>query len=210
MSVCQKSTTSCVLHVTITHLIYPVTEEVLHELFDAYGVNELCVLQRSAYVEVFVEFQSWYEASQARGALHGRCIYDVSCLLDIQHAPPSISVHRLPNSEPVVVDWDCVEMADHVELEPLISAPTPSAFTSAPASATITSTAICEVFNKVHSDAVGIIVDKALDSEEVVALPAAPHDTASSTVSYVDIDTVNIFPEPAACCVRRSPRHRHR
>lgn len=176
-------------------------EEVLHELFDAYGVNELCVLQRSAYVEVFVEFQSWYEASQARGALHGRCIYDVSCLLDIQHAPPSISVHRLPNSEPVVVDWDCVEMADHVELEPLISAPTPSASTSAPASATITSMAICEIFTKVHSDAVGIIVDKALDSEEVVALPAAPHDTASSTVSYVNIDTVNIFPEPAAAAV---------
>ncbi|KAK1606463.1 hypothetical protein QYE76_030136 [Lolium multiflorum] len=111
MSVWPNATTSCVLHATITQLIYPVTEEILHRLFDAYGVNELCLLQRSTYVEVFVEFQSGLEASQARGALHGRCIYDGCCLLDIQHASSAISVFTLENSRPIVIDWDQVEMA---------------------------------------------------------------------------------------------------
>ena len=56
------------------------------------------------------QFQSWLEASQAKSALHGRCIYDGCCLLDIQHAPPSISVITLPNSKSVVVDFDCLPM----------------------------------------------------------------------------------------------------
>ena len=116
---------SCVLHVSITHLIYPVTEKVLGQIFDVYGVNDLCLFQQPTHLDVFVEFQSCHEASQARGALHGRCIYDGCCLLDIQHAPPSISVHRLPNSEPVVVDWD------RVEVEPLAFSSTPSASTPA-------------------------------------------------------------------------------
>ncbi|XP_047060414.1 uncharacterized protein LOC124667129 isoform X2 [Lolium rigidum] len=108
MSGCLKSTTSCVLQVTVTHLIHP--EEVLHQVFDVYGVTELCVLQRSTYLEVFVEFQSGLEAGQAQRALHGRCIYDGCCLLDIQHASPSISVITLDNSRPMVVDWDQVEV----------------------------------------------------------------------------------------------------
>jgi hypothetical protein len=111
MSIQPEATSSCILHITITNLIYEVTEDVLDQLFDAYGVHDLCVSHKSTHMEVFVEFQSCLEASEAKGALHGRCIYDGCCLLDIQHAPPSISVITLPSSKPVVVDFDCLEMA---------------------------------------------------------------------------------------------------
>ncbi|XBJ15005.1 hypothetical protein VPH35_006992 [Triticum aestivum] len=168
MSIQPEVTSSCVLHITITHLFYHVIEEVLDELFGAYGVHDLCVSHKSTHMEVFVEFQSWLEASQAKGALHGRCIYDGSCLLDIQHAPSSISVHRLPNSEPVVVDWDCVELADHVELEQVVSLPTPSDLTSAPASATITSITICEAAARDTASSTANDVGRAHGVEDVL------------------------------------------
>jgi polypyrimidine tract-binding protein 2 len=84
---CQELTTGHVLQVTVTCVLYHVTEKVLHQVFDPYGVNEIYVLQQTTHAKAFVEFQSWHEASTAQGALHGRCIYDFCCLLDIQYAP---------------------------------------------------------------------------------------------------------------------------
>jgi hypothetical protein len=37
-------THSSVLQVTVTHLIYPVMEKVLCQLFDVFGVNDVCLL----------------------------------------------------------------------------------------------------------------------------------------------------------------------
>ncbi|KAK1627800.1 hypothetical protein QYE76_002115 [Lolium multiflorum] len=168
-------------------------EKVLGQLFDAYGVNEVCLLKQSMHLEAFVEFQSWHEASEARGALHGRCIYDGCCLLDIQHAPVSISVMRLPNSEPVVIDWDQVEVASLAATQP------PSSSTSAPASANNTSMAICKVSTEVHAEVGRPVIVMALDSEEVVDLPAAPHGNSAAAITNVREAGEDLFPATAGC-----------
>jgi hypothetical protein len=101
MSVRQDVTSSHVLHVTVTCVLYPVTEKVLHEVFDPYGVNEVSVLQEGTHVMAFVEFKSWREATIARDGLHGRCIYDNCCSLNIQYSSPSVIVSA--PTPPIVV-----------------------------------------------------------------------------------------------------------
>jgi hypothetical protein len=64
----QELTTIHVLKVTVTCVLYPVTEKVLHQIFDPYGVNEICVLQQTTHANAFVEFQSWHEARCMAGA----------------------------------------------------------------------------------------------------------------------------------------------
>jgi hypothetical protein len=157
----QKLTASHVLLVTVTCVLYPVTEKVLHQVFDRYGVNEICVLQHT-HSKAVVEFQSWHEASKARGDLNGQCVYDGCCLLDIQYAQSSISIHRLPNSKMVVVDWD------RAEVEPLTS--------SQPRSA---------------SSAATTIIDKDLNSKEVVGLQAAllGNSSAVKPMATLALDT---------------------
>jgi hypothetical protein len=78
-----------------------VTEKVLHEVFDPYGVNEVSVLQEGTHVMAFVEFKSWREATIARDGLHGRCIYDNCCSLNIQYSSPSVIVSA--PTPPIVV-----------------------------------------------------------------------------------------------------------
>jgi hypothetical protein len=67
----QEVTTIYVLHVTVRCVMYPVTEKVLHLVFDPYGMNGIYVIRKTTHVEAFVEFRSWSEAARARGALHG-------------------------------------------------------------------------------------------------------------------------------------------
>lgn len=47
---------SSTLRVTVTHVLYPVTEVVLHQVFEVYGhrVVEMCVFQGVATVEAYV------------------------------------------------------------------------------------------------------------------------------------------------------------
>lgn len=118
-----------------------------------------------------MEFQSWLEVSQAKAALHGRCIYDGCCLLDIQHTPQSISIITLPNSKSIVVNFDCVEMANHVELEPVVSAPTPLVSTPARHSVTIISMATGE--SPPHDTASWTVIDVAKTPEAEAVLPSS-------------------------------------
>ncbi|KAL6606630.1 hypothetical protein ACP70R_042283 [Stipagrostis hirtigluma subsp. patula] len=75
-----------VLHVIVGHAIYPVTEEVLRQVFDLFGVVEkVHIYNRTTdRVAAFVKYQSCREAVLAREVLHGRCIYDGCCWLDVQ------------------------------------------------------------------------------------------------------------------------------
>jgi hypothetical protein len=76
-----------VLRVTVHYLYYPVTEETLQQVFAAHGVVSIYVSQRSGHVEAVVQLRSRNGEARAL-ALHGRCIYKCSCLLDIQDVSP--------------------------------------------------------------------------------------------------------------------------
>ena len=61
----QEATTGDVLRVTVSHVLYPVTERVLHQVFDTYGAEQVVVLERANQVEALVRFRSSRDAERA-------------------------------------------------------------------------------------------------------------------------------------------------
>lgn len=52
----REAITEGVLRVAVSHVLYPVTEEVLHQVFDTYGAKQVVVLERADHVEALVQF----------------------------------------------------------------------------------------------------------------------------------------------------------
>ncbi|RVX21210.1 Polypyrimidine tract-binding protein-like 3 [Vitis vinifera] len=74
-----------ILLVTIHHLLYPITVEVLHQVFSPHGfVEKIVTFQKSAGFQALIQYQSRQSAVSAINALQGRNIYDGCCQLDIQ------------------------------------------------------------------------------------------------------------------------------
>ncbi|KAK4280185.1 hypothetical protein QN277_011840 [Acacia crassicarpa] len=74
-----------ILLVTIHHMLYPITVDVLHQVFSPHGIVEKVVtFQKSAGFQALIQFQSRQSAVIARSGLQGRNIYDGCCQLDIQ------------------------------------------------------------------------------------------------------------------------------
>lgn len=74
-----------ILLVTIHHMLYPITVEVLHQVFSPHGyVEKVVTFQKSAGFQALIQFQSRQNAIAARNSLQGRNIYDGCCQLDIQ------------------------------------------------------------------------------------------------------------------------------
>ena len=76
------------LSMVIDHAIYPVTEELLHQLFDRYGVEQLVVYppivsDGEPCVAADVRFSSANAAAQAYAYWDGRCIYYRCCRLQM-------------------------------------------------------------------------------------------------------------------------------
>jgi hypothetical protein len=71
------------LHVMVSHVVYPVTEDVLHCLFDPYGAEKVQVLMENTQVEALISFHSARDAMQAREACQGCCIWDGCNMMDI-------------------------------------------------------------------------------------------------------------------------------
>ncbi|XP_078434359.1 polypyrimidine tract-binding protein 3 [Wolffia australiana] len=70
---------------TIHHMLYPITVEVLHQVFSPYGfVEKIVTFQKTAGFQALIQYQSHQSAIQARSSLQGRNIYDGCCQLDIQ------------------------------------------------------------------------------------------------------------------------------
>ncbi|KAK3426187.1 polypyrimidine tract-binding protein homolog 3 [Eucalyptus grandis] len=74
-----------ILLVTIHHMLYPITVEVLQQVFSPYGfVEKIVTFQKSAGFQALIQYQSRQCAIAARTSLQGRNIYDGCCQLDIQ------------------------------------------------------------------------------------------------------------------------------
>ncbi|GJS97106.1 putative reverse transcriptase domain-containing protein [Tanacetum coccineum] len=74
-----------ILLVTIHHMLYSITVEVLHQVFSPYGyVEKAVIFQKPARVEALIQFQSRHNAIAARNSLQGRNIYEGCCKIDIQ------------------------------------------------------------------------------------------------------------------------------
>ncbi|KAL8233346.1 hypothetical protein R6Q57_003124 [Mikania cordata] len=74
-----------ILLVTIHHMLYPITVEVLHQVFSPHGyVEKIVTFQKSAGFQSLIQFQLRQSAVAARNSLQGRNIYDGCCQLDIQ------------------------------------------------------------------------------------------------------------------------------
>ncbi|XP_038725707.1 polypyrimidine tract-binding protein homolog 3 isoform X4 [Tripterygium wilfordii] len=74
-----------ILLVTVHHMLYPITVEVLHQVFSPYGfVEKIVTFQKSAGFQALIQYQVCQSAVSARTSLQGRNIYDGCCQLDIQ------------------------------------------------------------------------------------------------------------------------------
>ncbi|XP_059630478.1 polypyrimidine tract-binding protein homolog 3 isoform X2 [Cornus florida] len=74
-----------ILLVTIHHMLYPITVEVLHQVFSPHGfVEKIVIFQKSAGFQALIQYQLRQSAVSARNSLQGRNIYDGCCQLDIQ------------------------------------------------------------------------------------------------------------------------------
>ncbi|XWS15286.1 hypothetical protein CRYUN_Cryun35bG0082600 [Craigia yunnanensis] len=74
-----------ILLVTIQHMLYPITVEVLHRVFSPHGfVEKIVTFQKSAGFQALIQYQLRQSAVSARTSLQGRNIYDGCCQLDIQ------------------------------------------------------------------------------------------------------------------------------
>ncbi|KMT19578.1 hypothetical protein BVRB_1g011950 [Beta vulgaris subsp. vulgaris] len=76
-----------ILLVTIHQLVYPITVDVLHQVFSPHGlVEKIVTFQKSAGFQALIQYQSRHSAVTARNLLQGRNIYDGCCQLDIQYS----------------------------------------------------------------------------------------------------------------------------
>ncbi|KAL4288728.1 hypothetical protein AHAS_Ahas19G0315200 [Arachis hypogaea] len=74
-----------ILLVTIHHMMYPITVDVLYQVFSPHGsVEKIVTFQKSAGFQALIQYQSRQHAVVARSTLQGRNIYDGCCQLDIQ------------------------------------------------------------------------------------------------------------------------------
>ncbi|KAH7316006.1 hypothetical protein KP509_21G074200 [Ceratopteris richardii] len=81
----QDSQPNRILLVTIHNPLYPITVDVLHQVFSPHGyVEKIVTFQKTAGVQALVQFSSQQGALQARNMIQGRNIYDGCCTLDIQ------------------------------------------------------------------------------------------------------------------------------
>jgi hypothetical protein len=79
-----------ILHVTIQHVLYPITESVLHQVFDPYGVVETIeIFPGRSRIVAFIKYGLDHDASRAFENLQGRNIYHGCCQLCIELLPVS-------------------------------------------------------------------------------------------------------------------------
>ncbi|WJX66198.1 hypothetical protein P8452_50778 [Trifolium repens] len=74
-----------ILLVTVHQVLYPMTVDVLQQVFSPHGyVEKIVTFQKSAGFQALIQYGTLQSAVAARGALQGRNVYDGCCQLDIQ------------------------------------------------------------------------------------------------------------------------------
>lgn len=81
----MEESRSRILLVTVHNVLYPITMEVLYQLFSPYGnVEKIVRVENPVHFQALVQYQLRCSAIRAKTSLHGRNIYDNCCKLDIQ------------------------------------------------------------------------------------------------------------------------------
>ncbi|MBA0762651.1 hypothetical protein Gotri_012238 [Gossypium trilobum] len=84
-------------------MLYPITEEVLHQIFSPHGsVEKIIIFQTPANFQSLIQFEGHLNAILARISLQGRNIYDDCCQLDIQFSDAGVAIKRSCAGENVI------------------------------------------------------------------------------------------------------------
>ncbi|OMO70025.1 Nucleotide-binding, alpha-beta plait [Corchorus capsularis] len=79
------------LLVKVSHVLYPITSDVLNQIFSPYGmVEKISILPEAIDFQALIQFQQYHSVVMARTSLQGRPIYDGCCWLDIKFSQPPI------------------------------------------------------------------------------------------------------------------------
>ncbi|GAM25404.1 hypothetical protein SAMD00019534_085790 [Acytostelium subglobosum LB1] len=84
---CSSSiaTPNKIMLITITNVMYPVTIEVLHQLFSKYGeVSKILIFAKSGNFQTLIQMQTEEAAIAAKKELDGHSLYNGSCTLKLQ------------------------------------------------------------------------------------------------------------------------------
>jgi len=85
-----------ILLVTIQNPLYPITVEVLNQVFSPHGtVEKIVIFNKTAGLQALVQYSNVQNAIQAKNALQGQNIYAGSCTLHIQFSNlDTLTVHH--------------------------------------------------------------------------------------------------------------------
>jgi hypothetical protein len=79
-----------ILRVTVHHVLYPITEGVLHQVFDPYGVvDTIEIFPGRSRIMAFIKYGLDHDATRAFVNLQGGNIYDGCCQFCIELLPVS-------------------------------------------------------------------------------------------------------------------------
>ena len=99
MAFAAEKTPRRILRITIQHVLYQITNFLLHQVFDPYGVVETIeIFPGRSRIVAFIKYALDQDAARALQSLQGRNIYDGCCQLGIELLPASIDTSGATNS----------------------------------------------------------------------------------------------------------------
>eukprot|EP00741_Cyanophora_paradoxa_P012496 tig00020610_g12075.t1 len=92
----QEAPPNRILLVTISNPLYPITVDVLNQVFSPYGsIEKIVIFQKSAGLQALVQYSVLQSAVEAKNRLQGQNIYAGSCTLHIQFSNlQQLTVHH--------------------------------------------------------------------------------------------------------------------
>jgi polypyrimidine tract-binding protein 2 len=80
----QKETPNAILLVTVFNPVYPITIDIMHQVFSRYGFIQKIVIFQKQSLQVLIQFNDMASASAAKKALDGQSLYTGCCTLRIE------------------------------------------------------------------------------------------------------------------------------
>jgi len=83
----QKGGPNCVLRVSIINMLFPVTIDVLHQIFSKFGtILKIITFTKNDKFQALIQSKDPNGAAQAKSQLHGQNIYNSCCTLQIEYS----------------------------------------------------------------------------------------------------------------------------